>query len=314
MANTPHLVDWAVWEGANSLEIDVLFQSSNDQSGATDMWAYHGAAGGCDCSCVRLSEVFGSWGGEGTIAGDNHLCGNSNEGGGGSTCEEKWGLKDFYAHLADKHKWLHMLHLDNKAGDNKKDAKGYEVWFGYQNDHDAYLTGKLSMDWWYHHCHRAGAENGFRGDVTLGVYADENPDRMGFVVGAVHKLQEHDRVWKLWIAWECDQDANNLDMNRFEHGFNLLHGKVSDHRYQRARCDGITTCLHTFGFLAWYWKAKDDIYWRGHGRCSKVITWTVDTKWHMDWYLDALIDAIMTNRPRSGREIRDEKYQHRWYW
>jgi hypothetical protein len=326
MTLTWKLVQWAADHKANSIEVDIFFDHTDrdDGDGAWKQLSYHG--GVCDCVCY----VWGTTGGWG------HLCGSTwSEFGGGSTCEDNQLLSELYEWIAAEKPWLRMIHLDNKMGSSKVGdimlkQKTIHNWAdlaldamtltepthwgnygGFRNEKDMKATGSNNLKMWNEHCR----DKGYGHDVTLGVYADLNSP--WFMVGAIEYMNDIGIVWRMWIAWECHYSGGeaNLTLDEFVQGFNELRGKVSNHDYKTARCDGITTCAHLVVYL---WgklpSIEADVRARNEGKTNKAIIWTVDGYGMMTGYLNALVDVIMTNTPGRLENVWWLFYQHRPIW
>ncbi len=99
MVNTAQAVDWAVSQGANSLEMDLRFRSDG-----TPYEFRHG--GVCDCLCT---------------SGDN-VCKHLNQG-----CESRSDLAGQLNHIAAKAPPVAMIVLDGKVDDPKLDQRAQNV-------------------------------------------------------------------------------------------------------------------------------------------------------------------------------------------
>jgi hypothetical protein len=280
MVNTKQTLDWALNEGANTVEIDIVY----DKHSSKAVQARHSMASDepCDCTCYVPSMMFLNW--KANVC--SSLMKHGGKGSGAFACQSARPIKKYMRWLAAR-KQIAMTYFDNKV---------HHSW-----SIDQQVTAGRSIAKQIQYLFKQG----YQGSVIVG---GSDAAFKTYLVTAMQYLHDKlskdlfkrtywsydfhgaDKVISVPISAESKQTNHDIVIENINHMHRDFKHLTSNYVYSV----GISACAPT----THYDMAKTAVnHKKAYGLLKAVIIWTIDSESSMRKYLDIGVDGLMTNYP-----------------
>merc|ERR1712216_633735 len=297
MLNTKEALDWALKKGANTVEIDIVFNGANSKVSHvrhSQNWEEP-----CDCTCYVPSAPFLSWG--------NNVCSvlmsSGGKGSGTFACQAKRDIRKYMKWLAARSvtPGIAMVYFDNKVN---------KLW----NTDQQRAAGKsLAKEIVFLF------KKGYHGSIIVG---GSDASFKEFLMSALKHLKKKlskklfkrcyfsydfhgaDKIISVPISGESKATNANIVKENIHH----MHRDFGHLTQNFIYSVGISACAPTTHYdmiataMAYKHHAKKGMTLKG------VLVWTIDSKDSIKKYIKLGVDGMMTNYPSYVKQIGiDEK-------
>jgi hypothetical protein len=283
MLNTKETLDWALKKGANTVEIDIVFNGANSKVSHvrhSQNWEEP-----CDCTCYVPSAPFLSWG--------NNVCSvlmsSGGKGSGAFACQAARPIRKYMKWLAERKNRISMVYFDNKVNagwttDQQKTAGksiAQEIVFLFK----AGYRGSIIV---------GGSDASFKTFLMSSItHIKDTSEKMFERSYFSYDFHGAKRIISIPLSQESKQTNRNIVEENIEH----MHRDFGHLTTNFIYSVGISACAPTTHYdmihHAVHLKNKNE-----KGRTVKaVIVWTIDSKSAMKKYIEMKVDGMMTNYP-----------------
>jgi hypothetical protein len=285
MVNTKETLDWGLAQGANTVEIDIVYDSVSSE--ATQARHSMAADEPCDCTCYVPSMLFLNW--KANVC--SSLMAHGGKGSGTFACQAARPIQTYMTWLAAR-KQIAMTYLDNKV---------HPGWTQAQQKKAGTSIAKL-VEYLF--------KKGYAGSVIVG---GSDAKFKTYLVTALKYLKANlsadvfkrtywtydfhgaDKIISVPLSGESKAVNAGIVKENIEH----MHRDFKDLTDNYVYSVGISACAPTTHYdMAEYAMAYKH---HGHGvhggNLKAVLVWTIDSESSMRKYIDIGVDGMMTNYP-----------------
>jgi len=283
MLNTKETLDWALKKGANTVEIDIVYDKSTSK--AKQVRHSQASDEPCDCTCYVPSAPFLSWG--------NNVCSvlmsSGGKGSGTFACQAARPIRKYMKWLAQRKQNIAMVYFDNKVNPT------------WTTDQQKTAGKSIAQEIVYLY------QAGYRGAVIVG---GSDASFKAFLMSSIKHIkatskQMFERSYfsydfhgaKRIISVPLSQESTRTNLRIVEENIHHMHrdfGKLTQNFIYSV---GISACAPTthYDMIAHAVKLKKA---NKRGMSVKaVLVWTIDSKSAMAKYIKMGADGMMTNYP-----------------
>merc|ERR1712216_197569 len=283
MLNTKEALNWALKKGANTVEIDIVYDKSTSK--AKQVRHSQASDEPCDCTCYVPSAPFLSWG--------NNVCSSlmssGGKGSGAFACQAARPIRKYMRWVAERRRYIAMVYFDNKVN---------PAWTT-----DQQRTAGKSIAQEIVYLYKAG----YRGAVIVG---GSDASFKAFLMASIKHIkatskQMFERSYfsydfhgaKRIISVPLSRESKRTNLGIVEENIRHMHrdfGKLTQNFIYSV---GISACAPTthYDMIDHAVKLKKA---NKRGMSVKaVLVWTIDSKSAMAKYIKMGADGMMTNYP-----------------